>query len=253
MNLFDDPAIAEGYATARPPVHSRVIERVMAALRVTLPLECALDVGCGAGLSTLPLSQFARRCFGTDPAESMLRAARALVPAATFFVAGAEAIPLPSESVDLISAAGSLNYADLSTFFSEAHRVLRPRSFLIVYDFSPGRTFPNDASLAAWFDQFSSRYSWPPFNGNPLNPEILAHADARFAMENHEHFSIGLPMTLAQYLDYMLTETNVAQAVTNGTPRAAIRDWCATTLAPLFSTGPREVIFEGYFACLRSA
>jgi ubiquinone/menaquinone biosynthesis C-methylase UbiE len=38
----------------------------------------------------------------------------------------AEAIPLHDRSVDLISAAGSLNYANLDLFFPEAARVLVP-------------------------------------------------------------------------------------------------------------------------------
>ena len=58
------------------------------------------------------------------------------------FAAGvAEAIPLGDRSVDLITAAGSLNYVDLDVLLPEAARVLMPDGVLVVYDFSAGRSF----------------------------------------------------------------------------------------------------------------
>ena len=181
-NIFDDPEMAEGYANARPAVHPQVIQRVATTLPLTWPLNRILDVGCGAGLSTAPLTGLARYCFGTDPAESMVRAAAVRVPSTLFFVAGAEALPIAGDSIDLMSAAGSLNYADLTKFFPEAHRTLRRHSFLIVYDFSPGRKLRDDDSLSTWLEEFSGRYPWPPFNGNLLTPEVLADADPRFSL-----------------------------------------------------------------------
>ena len=52
-------------------------------------------------------------------------------------------------------------------------------------------------------------------------------------------------------LDYVLTETNVAAAVRQGAVRSEIRTWCAETLAPVWNGKPRDVLFHGYFACLR--
>ena len=57
-------------------------------------------------------------------------------------------------------------------------------------------------------------------------------------------------MDPAAYLNYALTETNVAYAVQNGMAEAQIRAWCEATLAPVFRARPREVLFQGYFACL---
>jgi ubiquinone/menaquinone biosynthesis C-methylase UbiE len=246
-NLFDDFRMAEGYANARPPVHPRVIER----LPVKASADLALDVGCGAGLSTAALAPLARNCLGFDPAEAMVKAAQRRVPDATFATASAEAIPVASRRVDLISAAGSLNYVDLNIFFSEALRILRPTGMIVAYDFSPGSSFAHDPSLARWFDRFSSRYPWPVFNGHQLNPEILSRSNSLFELGPHEDFVIPLALTQQAYIDYMMTETNVAQAIENGDSNAAIRAWCAETLAPVFEDRPCEVLFKGYFACLR--
>ena len=208
QNLFDDPAMAEGYASARPPVHSRVIERDSPAREAALRVR--FDVGCGA---TFPpcSTRFGAYCFWHRSRRMHALARKESTPLLPPFSSRAQRFRSLPESPRFISAAGALNYTNLSAFFSEASRILRPRSLIVVYDFSPGRTFPNDRSLSEWFNQFSRRFS-RLFMATCSQPG-LALADPRFAMESHEYFSIALPMTHAQYRDYMLTETNVAQAV----------------------------------------
>ena len=120
MNPF--AAIAMGYAKHRPPVHGQILRRALADWPTAI--RCAVDVGCGSGISTLALAEFAQARIGVEPAEPMVEAARAVDPTVRFLVGPAEAIPLPNGTADLITAAGALNYADLSRFFPEAHRVL---------------------------------------------------------------------------------------------------------------------------------
>src|SRR5215831_9523170 len=138
-NPFRTAEMAAGYATFRPAVHVRVMEQVYRQLGRTEPFPVALDIGCGAGVSTKALSGFVRRCIGLEPVESMLKWAPMIAPLAEFAVGTAEAIALRDHSVDLITAAGSLNYADLNLFFVEAARVVTRDGVLVVYDFSPGR------------------------------------------------------------------------------------------------------------------
>src|SRR5260370_12544288 len=146
-NPFGTDDMAAGYATSRPPVHRRVIEQVHKQSGRSGPFQRALDIGCGAGVSTKALIDFAGSCIGLEPSEAMLKWAPRIAPSAAFVVGSAEAIPLCSRAVDLVTAAGSLNYADLDLFFPEAARVLIPHGILLVYDFSAGRRFPNATSL----------------------------------------------------------------------------------------------------------
>jgi ubiquinone/menaquinone biosynthesis C-methylase UbiE len=149
-NLFG--GLAAGYATARPPVHSRIVERLHRYLRRSPPTECALDVGCGAGLSTRALARIAPRRIGVEPSEPMLRWARKVDPGAEFVVAVGESLPFPDALVDLITAAGSLNYVhDPDRFFAEAARVLRPGGFLAIYDFSQGTRATESDKLETGF------------------------------------------------------------------------------------------------------
>ena len=76
----------------------------------------------------------------------------------------AEALPVRSASIDVVTAAGSLNYAGLDQFFPDVARVLREGGALIVYDFSAGRRFADSETLDEWFTEFLRRY--PKDNGS---------------------------------------------------------------------------------------
>lgn len=247
---FGTEDMAAGYATSRPAVHPRVIERVYGQLERTEPFQLALDIGCGSGISTQALTGFARRRVGLEPLEVMLKWASRLVPRADFVVGAAEAIPLLDHCADLVTAAGSLNYVNLDLFFPEAARVLARDGVLVIYDFSPGRSFRGTTSLDQWFSSFSDRYPSPANEGRHLTPATLAEMSTGFRMRSHEEFEIGVPLTRERYVDYMLTETNVAAAVRNGASRPEIKSWCADTLSLIWDHTEREVLFRGYFACM---
>src|SRR5437879_663601 len=215
-NPFSSTSMAAGYANFRPPVHRRIIELAQAHLQRSEKFRRALDIGCGAGISTKALEGFADHCIGIEPAEPMLHRSAALAPNANFAVGTAEQIPIAAHSVDLITAAGSLNYANLDLFFPETHRVLTSSGVLMVYDFQTGRTFPDSSSLDDWFANFISRYPWPPSEARTISPQILSQLDSGFRMQGHESFQIPVTLTPGFYLEYMMTETNVAFALRNG-------------------------------------
>ncbi len=227
------------------------MERVTQALKVQQTLLCAVDVGCGTGLSTAPLRKIAACAVGIEPDEQMLRYAPAAAPGARFVAGCAEALPISSSAVDLITAAGSLNYADLNRFFPEAVRVLRPGGVLVIYDFSQGKTMRDSSELEAWHADFIRRYPRPADDSQILNPEILAALDSGLEFSGHEWFEIGLALTPRCYADYAMTETNVAAAIRSGTEQQEIRSWCANTLEPVFGGAAREVLFKGYIVYLR--
>jgi SAM-dependent methyltransferase len=250
-DLFGSSSMGAGYANSRPPVHPRVIERVLAQLGSAQKFPCVLDVGCGAGLSTRPLIQAADLCIAFDPAEAMAQWGATVAPGAIFLVARAEAMPFRSGSVDLMTAAGSLNYTDLDLFFPEALRVLKTTGTLVVYDFSQGRSLRDCDDLDMWFDQFLVRYPAPPDPINHLDPERLGRIAGGMHLSAHEHFEIGLPVSPQFYVDYIMTETNISHAVARGAKEADIRAWCETSLVSVFAGQEREVLFRGYIAYLQ--
>lgn len=255
VNPFDTGSMGAGYARSRPPVHPYIVAEAVRALgRGGEPWRRALDVGCGAGLSTKALEGFARHRIGLEPAESMLRWTGEVAPGGEFVVGAAEAIPIDRGAVDAITAAGSLNYVSrLDLFFPEAARVLAPGGVLLVYDFSPGSRFRHSPALTAWSEAFTARYPKPLSEARFLSPPILDGLDPRrFRVTVARALTAAIPLAPRFYVDYMMTETNVAAAVRRGVAEAEIREWCESTLAPVWQQGePREVLFDGYFACLQ--
>jgi SAM-dependent methyltransferase len=229
------------------------VERVRRHIGLEHPVELALDVGCGAGLSTRALAPIARHRLGLDPAAAMVRLGSQVAPGAHFGVASAERLPLRQGSVDLISAAGSLNYADLGRFLEEAARVLAVGGVLVVYDFTPGRRIPGSDALTRWFDELLRRWPSPRESARrELDPEVLAGESSLFRLRSSDLFEIGLELDVDFYLEYVMTEANIAHALRSGASAAAIREWCRDSLAPIFGGSHRRVLFEGYIAYLEA-
>ena len=250
-DIYSSARLAAAYVSDRPPVHAEVMKRVARRLGVTSAGRRrgrALDVGSGAGLSTAALAPVAERAVGVEPIGVMVRQARAVAPAARFVQGRAEALPFAGESVDLVTAAGSLNYADLDRALAEVARVLAPDGVLVVYDFSSGRRWPEDGRLDAWFDAFERRYPFPP--GYAMDVRSLDFDRFGLRLAAFEPFEVTLGLDLDAYRRYALSETNVEQAVNDGTPLEEIAAWCDAGLRPLFGGDGvvRDVQFEWYAA-----
>ncbi len=252
-DLFGSSSMGEGYANARPPIHPIVIDRVRAQLGRETLFRRALDIGCGAGLSTRPLLAASEQTIAIDPSQAMVRRGAKVAPGAAFLVGRAEALPVRDHSVDLMTAAGSLNYADLDRFFPEAARVLTADGVLVVYDFSQGRSFRDSKDLDVWFDEFLARFPAPPDPINQLDGEILGRISKPLRMVSQTPFEIPLSVSPRFYVDYIMTETNISNAVAQGAVEAEIRTWCESSLAPVFSGEDKEVLFRGYYALLKKS
>ena len=250
-SLYDSQRLADAYARSRPPVHAHVIAAVKCRLeRLGVGRgRRALDIGCGAGLSTAALDPLADRQVGLEPAAIMLRHRRRVAPGARFVVGRAEHLPFAAGAFDLLTAAGALNYADRDLALPEAARVLRDGGALLVYDFSGGRRLAGDPRLDAWFTAFETRYPYPP--GYPMEVRTLAFEQVGMRLVDYQEIEVAVPMNFDAYLAYVLGETNVELALSGGAREAAIVSWCSETLAGIFPTGSREVLFDAYAAYVR--
>lgn len=240
-DLFGTAEVAAGYASARPAVHPQVVDLVRARVGLTGPVGTVVDLGCGAGASTAALLPIAGRCLGIDPSPSMVAAAGASVPGASFAVARAEAVPVGDGSVDLVAAAGSLDFADQDAARPEVLRILRDGGLLLAYDFGTGLRLGDGRSLAPWFDDLLSRWPKPHRERPAFDPE--AWEDNGLRAVDDVLFEIPVVLDRARYLDYLLTESNVTQAVAQGTDPDVIRGWCESTLP--WDGVTEAVCFEG--------
>jgi SAM-dependent methyltransferase len=248
QHFYDTDHLAEGYAFARPPVHRQIVARLATAGPFAgRVIRCALDLGCGAGLSTAALTALAPVVVGIDPARAMLAHHEKVAPGASFVVGRGEQLPFASGAFDLVTAAGALNYTERDRALAEIGRVLAAAGVLAIYDFSTGRTSPDTERLDRWFSAFEDRYPLPP--GYAMDVRALDFQSAGLQLASVEPFEIALPFTRAAYMAYVLSEANVAQAIGSGEGEAEVRAWCAASLEPVFGASALQVRFSGYIAC----
>jgi ubiquinone/menaquinone biosynthesis C-methylase UbiE len=244
--FYKSSRLAYGYAHHRPPVHPRIIEKLRVHLGITEKLNRALDIGCGAGLSTAALVPLANEVIGIEPMIEMLAHRKAVTTTAQFVVAKAERLPFADQSFDLITAAGALNYAELGQFFPEAKRVLKTNGVLVIYDFSEGLRLLNDQRLEAWYTTFKQRYPAP--SGYALEVQTLDYSRYGLRLDSYEEFKVGVPMTHENYLLYALSETSIELAISYGVLENEIRQWCDKSLREIFGEASHEVFFDAYIA-----
>ena len=125
------------------------------------PGEAVLDVGCGAGFDLIVASRFAGptgQTCGIDLTPEMVERgeknlSRAGMSNAEIRLAGAEAIPYPDSTFDVVISNGALNLSPLKgQSFAEIFRVLKPGGRLQFADIVLQEGLPPDVacSLEAW-------------------------------------------------------------------------------------------------------
>ena len=241
--------LAHRYAHHRPPVHAAIWARIAAANGPGSRVTSALDIGCGAGASTAALLSHAEHVMGIDPSPEMLREARRALPTESFILGSAQALPIASQSHDLIAAAGSLNYADPGTVLREVARVLAHGGRFVAYDFSTGRVDREAARVEACFDRFRNKFA--PLPGYALDLQKLPYAACGLQLLAYDEFELSVPMSAATYVEYLMGETNVEAALAAGLDEAEARRSCTDLFDPLFDGAVRAVRFAAVVAVAR--
>jgi len=125
-------AVAAHYAAFRPPLHRRILERL---IRPGETFAVGLDIGCGTGYSAAALAHFCDRVIGVDPSAAMLEAAQPHPRITYLHASGGQLSHALAERVDAVTFAGSLFYAKSAGLRTGLARVCRPGATVLVYDF----------------------------------------------------------------------------------------------------------------------
>jgi len=163
-----------------------------------LPIGRLVDIGTGTGRMIELFGTKAETAIGVDRSPEMLRLARAKLAASGLRQADLRqgdiyALPLPSQSADVVILHQVLHYAEApAAAIAEAARLLAPRGRLLVVDFGPhekeelrsrhahARLGFTDAQIASWFAA-AGLQSEParPLAGSELTVNLwLAHRPA---------------------------------------------------------------------------
>ncbi len=129
-----------------------------------------------------------------------------------------------------ITVCGALNWIDRTAFLPEAHRLLVPRGWVVIYDNTIQGSMADEPAFAPWYTgQFLHLYPKPPRDERPLTPEECRVCG--FSFVHQESYTNLVPFTLRQFVAYLLTQSNIVAAVEQG--RASYKgaqEWLAAAL-----------------------
>jgi ubiquinone/menaquinone biosynthesis C-methylase UbiE len=242
-NFFVHRSAAQRYARARPYFHPLVMQRIVAFTRQSR-FGRALDVACGTGLSSQALLDIADEVDATDISPEML----AEVPRDSrvrFQLAPAERLPFDARTFDLLTVGLAFHWFDQAAFLDEAHRLLKPSGWLVIYTSGfDGEMTETDAFREWAWEIYPKKFPSPPRRSVGVSAELLAQHG--FELRANERFTHEEKMTADQLTAYLLTQTNVIAAVEDGSiPIEAAARWIHDGIAPFFDGQPRTMKFSG--------
>lgn len=133
MNYFNSKTAAERYSKGRPDFHNNTIKHVKDFLQIDNKLDKALDIACGTGFSTKALFEIATVIYGTDTSQQMLNLALE-ADKINYSGASAEQQPFEDNYFDLITVCSGVHWFDIDQFLQEANRILKSKSWLVLYE-----------------------------------------------------------------------------------------------------------------------
>ncbi|MEP6892350.1 MAG: class I SAM-dependent methyltransferase [Gaiellaceae bacterium] len=113
--------VAGAYERARPEYPADAVRWLTGDARADV-----VDLGAGTGKLTRGLVALGHRVTAVEPLPEMLEQLRAAVPKVVALSGGAEKIPLPDASTDVVVCAQAFHWFDQPVALREIARVLRP-------------------------------------------------------------------------------------------------------------------------------
>ena len=145
LGRFGDKAVAAAYASFRPEYPAALYDAIFTYCRIEPGSQqpLAVDLACGPGISTRPLTKHFSRVIGIDISQAQIENAPK-IPNVEFRVGPAEDLSfLPEESVDLIATGSGLHWLNKDHLFTEVQRVLRPAGTFAAYAYGLPRVDGN--------------------------------------------------------------------------------------------------------------
>ena len=127
------------YAVLQHDIAERMLERLDV---INTPIKTVLDVGCGTGYCTRALANRYPRAsvVGIDLAPAMVKTAKDRAGwwrRSRYLGGDAEALPIASNSIDLVFSNLAIQWCNPDKAFAEFARVMRPGAVLMFTTFGP--------------------------------------------------------------------------------------------------------------------
>ena len=201
MSTFKDhfSTSSDRYAAYRPAYPAALFEWLASQCGER---DTAWDCATGSGQAALGLSPYFRQVVATDASAEQIRHAEGHANI-DYRVAPAEASGLADHSIDLVTVAQAAHWFDLTRFYAEAMRVLKPGGIVVLWGY--GRmVLPEkmDAPFQRFYAETVGPY-WPPERA--LIDDAYRSLEFPFAEIQAPAFNIEVEWTLPRLMDYLST------------------------------------------------
>jgi len=200
--------VAADYARYRPEYPTPLFDWLAeVAPRHVLALDCA----CGSAQVARPIAERFARVIATDASLQQLTSAPP-IENVSLCVAVAEAAPLATGTVDLVTVGQALHWFDLHAFFAEVQRVLVPGGIVAAWTY--GLPQVDDDEIGAVVSHFITDTLWPYWP--PETAHVIdgyASIEFPFAALEPPPFEMAVGWTLPRFLGFTRTWSGVARWV----------------------------------------
>lgn len=200
----------EAYARFRPDYPDQLAEFLAS---VAPDLHLAVDVGCGTGQLTNRLTRYFDEVVGLDSSSDQI-ANTVSAEGIRYQCAPAEKLPLPGNSVSLVTAAQAAHWFNLRCFYRNVRRVTKSDGVLALISYGLLTLEPKlDKRFRQFYWQEIGPY-WPP--ERKLVDKGYAGIDFPFAEFVAPPLFIRLAWNLPELLGYISTWSAVRRAKETG-------------------------------------
>ena len=133
---FQSEEVANLYKTFRPRQPQEVYNCIIKYYKdkhVSDPFTLAVDIGCGPGISTVPLASYFNHVIGIDISEAQISQANSAIENVSYKVGRGEDLHFcDDESVDLVTMMAAFHWLDRERIYDELWRVLKPNGVIAI-------------------------------------------------------------------------------------------------------------------------
>ena len=241
---FSHQSAAERYARGRPRFHHILLPQIRAIIGEQKK-SLAVDVACGTGNSTAPLTELADRVVGTDISQEMLSQAPVL-PNVTWMLSPAESLPFSDRSVDLVTVTMALHWLDRSRFLPEVRRILAPDGWMLVISNRFRAEMVGNPAFHDWCrNVLYARFTTPPRYPDTFTDEEARAHGLRFVAR--ETYTNQITLSRDELIVYFLTQSNFIARIEEGKESVeSISGWLRQELDPFFAHDLETFMYGGW-------
>ncbi len=249
---FDFKRISEGYKN-RPFLHKQIIQNFHNEIGKP-PFLAGLDIGCGAGLSTKALKTICTKVTGIDISTEMVCAAKELCRQdenIDCIVSSAEDLLIEERNIDIVTAAGAIQWIDRDSFLSNLKHMMKENGYLLIYDFAiSDQMKENPAYTDWWHTQYIKEFPKPYRDESVWENKDVA--DYGFHIINQIDLEMEYSFSLESFIEFMMIQSNVNAKIDGGVQNEdAVYRWFENTLSPVFHGQNQCLLFKGYRWCFQ--